>query len=136
MRLFPLAPALLLAGCSANPAPPASVLTGSMSAQAERALAGKIAGEPVNCLARYNADDPSRLPNGGVVYRVSDDLAYVQDFGGQCAGVLRDSTYLQRRSIQSSLCAGEPVQVISRIHGTFEGTCIIAPFTPYRTPGT
>lgn len=136
MRLLPLIPALLMTACSTGTAPPASVTTGPFSAQAERMLAGKVAGEPVTCLARYNADDSVRLPNGGIAYRVSNDLTYVQDFGGQCAGVLRDSTYLQRQSIQSSLCQGEPVQIISRIHGTFEGTCIIADFTPYRTPGT
>lgn len=133
MRHTLLASALLLFGCAGDRISPTPVTQGPLSAQAERILAGKVAGEPVSCLPQYNADDSVRLSNGGIVYRVSSDLAYVQDFGGQCAGVLRDVTYLQRDSTRSSLCAGDPVQVINRIHGTFEGSCVLSDFVPYRT---
>lgn len=128
--------AVVLAACSASdPRQVASVTQGPLSSQAARALDGKIAGTPVGCISSFQADAPLQLPNGGTAYRVSSTLTYVQDYGGQCAGVLDDNSYLIRRSALPQLCSGDIAQVVSRAGNFPIGNCVYSEFVPYRTPG-
>lgn len=126
--------ALTIAGCAPQPVAVASVTEGQLSSQAARLLKGKVAGEPVSCLSAFQADRPVSLSNGGVAYRVSSSLAYVQDFGGQCAGVLDDNSFLVRRSTMTQLCSGDIAEVISRPDNFPVGSCVYSDFVPYRTP--
>lgn len=126
---------LTISGCAPQPVAVASVTEGQLSAQAARLLEGKVAGEPVSCLSSFQANRPVSLPNGATLYRVSSTLSYIQDFGGQCAGLLDDDTYQVRRSTLTQLCRGDIVEVVSRPGNFPIGSCVYSDFVPYRTPG-
>ena len=133
MRAATLYLPLLIAGCApaaTAPLPPPTPIT----AQSERVLAGKVAGEPVSCLRAIDARNPVTLENG-VAYRVSSKLAYVQQFNGQCSRSMLRNGFLVRRSTQTQLCRGDIASVNDRTSNILLGSCVYDDFIPYRTPG-
>lgn len=113
----------------------AEQVTRSPKAQQElaKALAGRIAGEPMNCINDFRSqirmtviDDYTLLfRNGGVVY--------VQNPPGGCANISNKTNALTtRRSSTNQLCAGDINQVVQPSSGIFRGSCAFGPFVPYR----
>ncbi len=104
-----------------------------MSAQAERLLAGKVAGDPVSCISAFDAVRPVDLPGGGVAYHRSNSEAYVQDFGGTCDIRSSADVYLVRTSTMTQLCRGDIAQAVSRLNNFPIGSCVYGDFIPYRS---
>lgn len=98
-----------------------------------KALAGRVAGEPVNCINDFRSqvrmtviDDYTLLfRDGGVVY--------LQNPPGGCANISNSTNALTtRRSSTNQLCAGDINQVVQPSSGIFRGSCAFGRFVPYR----
>ena len=99
----------------------------------EKALVGKVAGEPRDCISRYDAQRSS-AHNGLVLFRVSSKLVWKNDMQG-CT-VLREDDILQTNLYGSArLCRGDIAQVIDRGGHYGKGGCTFGEFVPYRKVG-
>jgi hypothetical protein len=124
MRPFLIAAALISAPAFAQPAAPDPVV--------EKALAGKIAGEPKNCLSRFESDR-MQVRDGLTLFRVNRNLVYVNDMNG--CSTLREDDILQTNLYGTSqLCRGDITQIIDRAGRFNRGACTFGSFVPYRTP--
>jgi len=106
--------------------------------QLDKALAGRVAGEPVNCINDFRSevrmtvvDDHTLLFKGG-----GGDVVYVQNPPGGCANISNQTNALTtRRSSTNQLCAGDINQVVQPSSGIFRGSCAFGRFVPYRKAG-
>lgn len=134
MRLVPLVLALAATvaatAASAERVAPAD----RRSAELERLLAGRVAGEPRSCLPLFETRD-SRTFAGTIVYGSNRTTVYRNDLGG--CPELRWDTYPVFNIHGSQLCEGEIVRIVQR-GGDFQaGSCVVGRFVPYtRIPGT
>ncbi|CAM3092529.1 hypothetical protein SPAN111604_03260 [Sphingomonas antarctica] len=100
--------------------------------QVEKALAGKVAGAPKNCLTRFEADNMS-VHDGVLLFRVSSKLVYRNDMN-QCSNLREDDIIQTNLFGSSQLCRGDIARLISRTGGFEHGACSFGDFVPYRTP--
>ncbi len=126
MRRLLLAPLLLLTvGANAE-------VNDRDAANVEKALAGKTAGEPKNCLTRFEAERMS-VHDGLVLFRVNRKLVYKNDLNN-CT-ILREDDILKTNLFGSGqLCRGDIAQIIDRAGGFGRGACSFGDFVPYRAP--
>ncbi|MGK2909613.1 MAG: DUF6491 family protein [Sphingobium sp.] len=122
----------LLAFTTAATAKSAPPLKPREAQKLEKALAGKAAGEPVNCVQRNMLNDLQTVGDGILLYRVGPKLTYRNDLGGQCHGLSFDSIPVFQ-TFGGSYCKGDFVRIVDRISGTLRGSCILGPFVPYRS---
>ena len=94
-------------------------------------LGDKVPGPPQSCIQNYQADRMSTIGDDIILFRASSNLVYRNDIPGGCP-MSGSSRRLQRRSIGSNICRGEPMQVVDNQTGAFFGTCILGDFVPYR----
>lgn len=100
----------------------------------DRALAGRVAGEPRSCLSLLQTRDSTSYA-GTILYRADRNTVYRNDLGG--CPELRWDTYPVFNIHGSQLCQGEIVQIVQRGGGFPAGSCVVGPFVPYtRIPGT
>ena len=129
-----LASALLLAaaGCTQGP-PPEPKLGVREAAELEKALAGKVPGEPVSCIAAYNGNNLRALGDNVLVYRANKNLIYRNDLLGRCNGLARGDILVLTRTIASQYCRGDMAQVVDAQVGAIGGACALGSFVPYRS---
>ena len=114
-----------------------SKLTEKQAKTLNEQLAGKVAGEPVNCLSPADARSPIRVSDDIMLYRVSRNKVYRNDLNGSCPGLARDSDIMVTESFGSSqLCSGDQFKLLDRTSGMWTGSCSFGKFTPYTTPST
>lgn len=133
--LVPLVGALTLAGCSAArvDAEP-KALNQKQLALLDKQLGGKIAGQPTSCLATIRTDQPIRVSDGILLYRVSNRLVYRNDLPYPCHGLARGDDIIVTRSIGAQQCDGDLIRLVDRLSGIDTASCSLGQFTPYRTP--
>jgi hypothetical protein len=124
-----IALATLLTGCAT---------TGQMAEVREdpgvtKALAGKVAGEPRDCLSLVDARS-SATYEGTILYRVSRNLTWRNDMNG-CSS-LRDDRIPVVEVRGSQICRGDIVRLADRTTGAEWGACTFGNFVPYRTDGS
>lgn len=130
-RLLFLVP-LMLAGCAGSAEPPR--LTERQTAELERALAGKVAGEAVSCVNRQPQANLTAVSGSVLLYRVSGRLIYRNDLIGSCSGLNRGDTLIVQ-TWGSQYCRGDMARSADLVSGMVTGACGLGSFTPYRTPG-
>ncbi len=96
-----------------------------------KALAGKIAGEPRQCLSLQDAQNSSNY-EGAMLYRISRSLTWRNDMNG-CSSLGRDRIPIIR-VYTSEICRGDIVTFADRASGAQFGACTFGDFVPYRTP--
>lgn len=122
----------LVAACTAGPLPEPTL--GVREARdLEKALAGKVAGEPVACIASYNGSNLRALGDNILVYRVNKDLVYRNNLLGACRGLAIGDTLVLNRTISSQYCRGDMAHVVNLQTGSMSGACALGDFIPYRT---
>lgn len=126
-----LAP-LLLAACAGGDRP--ARLTEKQAVALERALAGKVAGEPVSCVVRRPGASLAAISDGVLLYRVSSQLVYRNDLIGSCSGLGRGDTLVVQTS-GSQYCRGDIARSADLFSGMVTGGCALGSFTPFRAPG-
>ena len=124
MRHLLLAPLLLL-----------TVAATDRDAEAvDKALAGKTAGEPKNCLTRFESDRMS-VHDGVLLFRVNRNLVYRNDMNS-CSTLRRDDILQTNLYGSAQLCRGDIAQIIDRTGGFGRGACTFGDFVPYRAPAS
>jgi len=97
-----------------------------------RALAGKVAGKPANCIDPQFADGPQIIDSHTILYR-EGRRTWRNDVIGQCPS-LRPMGTLIVKMYGSQLCRNDTFRVLdagSRIPGSI---CRFGSFTPYEAP--
>lgn len=127
----------LVVGCGATAMDDrAAAISPRGAEKLDRQLAGKVAGEPINCIPMRNADQAIRISDDILLYRVSNRLVYRNDLSPSCSGLARNSDIIVVRTITSQLCDGDIINLVDRTSGSSYGGCALGKFTPYRTPAT
>lgn len=127
MRLALLA-AVALAGCSANAASDVD----KDGAALNKALAGRVAGEPKNCISVTSNDGPMIIGNT-LLYRDGRRLWRTEPVG-RCPG-LDDDPILVVELHGSQLCRNDRFRTLDRTSTLIPGPyCRFGEFTPYEKP--
>lgn len=137
--LLPSLAALALTGCAGAyggvDGGTANQLSEKQAATVQKQLAGKVAGEPVNCVPMSNLNNVVKVSDSLVLYRVSKNLVYRNELRGSCMGLARDNDIMVVRSFGTSQqCDGDIIHMVDRVTGMPSGSCSFGKFTPYRTP--
>jgi hypothetical protein len=128
VRTIALGTAALLASCAT---------TGQIAEVQEdpaiaKALAGRTAGEPRDCLSLTDTQNSSTY-RGTILYRVNSKLTYRNDMNG-CPSLTDDRIpVIEVRG--SQICRGDIVRLADRMSGAQWGACTFGKFVPYRAGG-
>lgn len=99
----------------------------------DHALAGKVPGQPRDCLSPTDSRSSS-VHDGVVLFRVSSKLVWTNAMQG--CHLLREDDILQTNPYGTPrLCRGDIAQVIDRASRFGKGACTFGDFVPYRAPG-
>lgn len=124
-KLFPLiAGSLLLAGGSALADPRGE-------AELERALAGRVAGEPVDCISLFGSSSSQVIDNTAILYRVGGTI-YVNRPRAGADSLDRDDTLVTRLFGDSRLCNIDTIRTVDLRTGFMTGIVFLGEFVPYR----
>jgi len=116
--------AIALAGCAA--------VGESGEEQLAREIAGRVAGEPRDCVPASTGHTLHAIDNQTIVYRTSDTV-WVNRLGGECSGLGPLST-LQVEAFSSQFCRGDRVRGVEPGQSIPGPYCPLGQFVPYRTP--
>ena len=131
--------ALLLAGCASGGwyggvDGGAAQLSEKQAATMQKALAGKVPGEPVNCISRSDTDNAIKVSDEIILYRASSKLVYRNDLVGSCSGLANgDDIMVIRQFGTSQQCDGDIIRMVDRMTGMPRGSCSFGKFVPYRS---
>lgn len=120
-----------------------ALLAGTMAAEArtrltpeqrlDKAVAGRIAGKPVNCIYSRDIRSTEILDGIGIVYTTNGGTVYVNRLRGS-ASFLDSDDILVTRTFGSQLCSIDIVQLVDR-NGRFpKGSVSLGEFVPYPKP--
>jgi hypothetical protein len=129
------AAAALVAGCApaGSAEPGAAALTPKQAEIMDKQLAGKVAGEPVNCLnSNSRSYQTIRVSDDILLYRASGNLVYRNQLRGSCPGLARDDDVMVIRSHGTGTCKGDLFHLVDRASGIRGPTCVFGEFVPYR----
>ena len=126
MRKFiPLVVLGLLTAAAAQAANP------SGEEQLERALAGRVAGEPVRCINLHGSSSSTIIDETAILYRVGSTI-YVNRPRNGAESLDRDDTMVNRLWGSSQLCSIDTVRMVDPTTGFFRGVVFLGEFVPYR----
>jgi hypothetical protein len=126
-----MAGAALLGACTGSYQP--RPLTDRQVAELDKALAGKVAGEPKTCISRVPQTNLTVISDNVLLYRVSKNLIYKNELIGSCNGLTYGDTMIVR-SFGSQMCRGDITTTANLQTGIQTGACALGDFIPYRTP--
>jgi hypothetical protein len=128
LLILPLA---TLAACGEMDSTPVP-LTEKQTERLNKELAGKIAGEPVNCISTFSSDNMIRISDDILLYRVSGNLVYKNNLRSSCPGLARDSDIVVSEQFGSQKCRGDLLKLVDRTSGIPGPVCSLGEFVPYR----
>jgi hypothetical protein len=126
---FAFGGALLMWSCSTSP----TNYTRTAQAQQElnKALAGRVAGEPVSCLPTYRANDMRIIDDWTILFEDGSTI-YLQNPRGGCPGIENHRNVLVTRLMGTGqLCSGDISHLVDPATGMGGGACVFGPFVPY-----
>lgn len=125
--------ALGLASCTTAAPPPEAAVA---QHQLDALLAGKVAGQPQNCIPTFQSGSPSLIAPGAIAFTVNPGRIYVSDVRGTgCEDFANPRYSLISDSHGASLCSGDIVKIRDLQTGNMIGACSMGMFTPYVRPG-
>ncbi len=98
--------------------------------QLERALEGRVAGEPVNCLNLRTVRN-SRIIDGTAILFDAGSTIYVNRPRSGAESLDRDDTQVVR-SHTGQLCSIDTIRMVDPASGMFRGSVFLGEFVPYR----
>lgn len=119
-----------LTACSTAPQPQAR----STEAQAklQQLLAGRVAGQPIQCLPRWSTDRMVTIDDSTIAFE-DGGTVYVNNLRGECANLASGFyTLVTRSSGGGGLCRSEIAHVVDITTGHTVGSCSLGEFVPYR----
>ncbi len=123
--------ASLLAACAPVDSTPMP-LTEKQSATLAKQLAGKVAGEPVNCISDFQSTQLIRVSDDILLYRVSGRLVYENRLRSSCPGLARDDDIIVSEQFGGQKCRGDLIRLVDRYSGMQGPVCSLGDFVPYR----
>ena len=100
-------------------------------AELSRALAGRVAGRPVNCIPNYRTTNMRIIDDYTILFDEGRTV-YVQKPRGGCRGIHSGSYTLVTRPLGvSQLCSGDINQLVDLRTGMTGGSCVFGPYIPY-----
>jgi len=125
-KILPLVAASLVFGAAAAaPAAPRD-----REAQLERALEGRVAGEPVDCINLQRVRGTRIIPDTAIVYEVGNVLYVNRPRAG--ARSLDETDTLVSRPFNNRLCSVDTVQLYDMSARMTHGVVFLGDFVPYR----
>jgi len=100
-------------------------------AELERTIAGRVAGEPVNCISLRGSTSSQIIDDTAIVYRIGSTL-YVNRPRSGAESLDRDDTQVNRFFGDSRLCNTDAVRLIDAHSGFMTGIVLLGDFVPYR----
>jgi hypothetical protein len=97
--------------------------------QMQKALAGRVAGKPVNCISLTGVNSSQIIDGKAIIYRSGGRLYVNEPRAG--AQSLRDDDILVTRSFGSQLCSIDTVRLIDRASRFPRGFVSLGQFVPY-----
>lgn len=132
MRRMMIALPVLLTACAsagmAEDRPPQ--LTEKQKATLDRALEGKVAGEPQSCISLTQRADLQVISDDLLLYKAGRTV-YVNRVMGSCNGLSFGRT-LVTNVWGSQICRGDIARVADFSAGMLTGSCALGDFVPYR----
>ena len=128
MRWAAMIGALALAGCAAN-ADPQNRRQAAAERDLAKALEGRVAGKPQDCISASFAGGPQIIDNNTVLYREGRRL-WVNDLRGSCPG-LDDDDILIVEIHGSQICRNDKFRANERGSVVPGPYCLFGQFTPY-----
>lgn len=128
MRILLLAP-LALVACATT-----ADSRAESDAELAKALAGRVAGAPKQCLDDIQLGSPQFIGDRTLVYRQSERRYWVNTLAYACSGMRSDSTPVFKL-FGSQVCRGDTFDMVDRSSGIRGPTCRLGDFVPYEKPG-
>ena len=121
---------LLIAGIALAAGPAQARERLSPEAELARALEGRVAGEPVNCINLRSVRGSSVIRGTALLYDAGGVIYVNRPRAG--ADQLDDWSTQVSRPFGNRLCSIDPVQLIDLTTGSFRGVVFLDEFVPYR----
>ena len=97
--------------------------------QLQKALEGRVAGKPVNCISLSSTNSSRIIDGKAIIYQVGGRLYVNEPRSG--AASLRDDDILVTRTFSSQLCSVDMVRLIDRGSRFPRGFVSLGQFVPY-----
>ena len=124
-KLLPLlAGTLALVGASVQASPV------DREAALARRLAGRVAGDPVQCIDLHRVRSSQIIDDTAIVYDAGSVLYVNRPDSG--ADSLNDNDTMVTRLYTTQLCNTDTVQMVDRVSGAMTGIIFLGDFVPYR----
>lgn len=121
-----IAGSLLVGGVAQAKAP-------DREAELDRALRGRVAGEPVSCIDLHRVRS-SRIINDTAILYDAGSVIYVNRPSNGAEQLDRGDTMVNRLYGTNRLCNIDTITMIEPVSGTFTGVVFLGDFVPYRRP--
>jgi hypothetical protein len=108
-------------------------LSPKASQKLARALEGRTAGPPVNCISNIRGQAHMRVIDDGTILFRDQSTIYLQQPRSECSGI-EDGKYslITRKFGTGQICSGDINQLVDIGTGFQAGYCTFGPFVPYR----
>ena len=105
----------------------------SPEAELARALEGRVAGEPVNCIDLRRVRSSQMIERTALLYEIGN-VVYVNRPRSGAESLDEWSTQIAR-PFASRLCRIDPIQMVDPASGMLDGIVFLGEFVPYRRVG-
>lgn len=126
--------AAVVAGCATYAERPA-YRSAAKDREFREALAGKVAGRPVDCLPDHRGGNMQVIDDNTIIFR-DGRTTYVQTPRGGCSPLGSGHYTLVTHSVggQQGLCRGDIARVVDFSGGFTVGSCSLDSFVPFSLP--
>ena len=100
-------------------------------AELDRALAGRVAGEPVECISMHRIRSSRIIEDTAILYDAGG-MIYVNRPRSGAEQLDRHDTMVNRLFAGDRLCSIDTVTMIEPVSGSFRGVVFLGEFVPYR----
>ena len=97
-----------------------------------KALAGRTAGQPVNCI---NERSKMQILDDGTILFRDRGIVYVQQPRGGCYGLTSGMSLIRPAYGTTRICSGDINNIVDVRTGFGTGACVYSEFVPYRKVG-
>lgn len=122
----------LIAGGLMMASGPASASSPQGEEELERALAGRVAGQPVQCITTFQSSSSRIIDRTAIIFRVGSTLYVNRPRSGAESLDRSDALFSRRFGPASRLCSDETMRVIDPNSGIMNGIVFLGDFVPYR----
>ncbi|HVF93819.1 MAG TPA: hypothetical protein VM900_05860 [Sphingomonas sp.] len=123
---------ILLAAAALVATPAVAADRDDPDTQLAKALAGRVAGTPTNCISLSGANSSQIIDGKAIIYRSGSTLYVNEPRSG--AESLDDDDILVTRVYGSQLCSIDTVNLVDRTSRMQRGFVILGKFVPYSRP--